>query len=157
MAGWCRAEPRLGHLASDLGGGSPPGSAVSPEPAPAILLWLGRAWLPVLRRLCPSGTSRRYLVDLCRAVDPRVRLVARCTIGSRVARRRAGGTDVACDRPAARSPWRAYHALHCRSGDRHRSDAAVADTISARLLSAVLHRTDELGWSVRSRDLWRRQ
>src|SRR5204862_1791685 len=42
-------------------------------------------------------------------------------------------------------------------GARHcsRHDAAVADPVAARILSAVLRRPDGLGRAVRARDLWR--
>src|SRR5205085_8500392 len=77
------------------------GAAVA-ECAAWSVLRLGRAGLPVLRRVRAAGTGGRDAVDLCRAADPRVRLVAHRAVGRGVARRRLGGGDVAADRTIAR-------------------------------------------------------
>src|SRR5438132_10662061 len=55
--------------------------------AAADVLRLGGAGVFVLRRLCPAGAGGRDLVDLCRAADRRVRLVADRAIRRGVARR----------------------------------------------------------------------
>jgi len=47
----------------------------------------GSSCLPLLRRFLASGTRRCHLVDLCRAVDPRVRLVAGRLVRGGFARR----------------------------------------------------------------------
>src|SRR6516162_3687736 len=154
---WCRAESQLAFARSPGDDRSPPGAAKSAERAPAFLLWLGRPRLPVLCRLCAARPGGRHLVDLCRAVDSRIRLVAHRTVGGCFARRRAGSSVIAADRPAARSSWRASHSLHRGAGDRDRVDASVADPIAAGLLSAVLHCSDELGRAVRFGHLRRRQ
>src|SRR3954451_7372916 len=49
--------------------------------AAAGVLRVGGARLPVLRRVRAAGTGGGDLVDLCRAADPGVRLVAHRAVG----------------------------------------------------------------------------
>ena len=117
-------------------------AAAAERPA-AVFLRLGHPRLLVLRRVCAAGAGGRDPLDLCRAVDPRVRLVAHRSVGRGVARRVAGGVVVPTDRPAARSPRLAGSPVPRRIGDRNRDDAAVADAIAAGLLRSVLHRPED--------------
>src|SRR3954468_12993586 len=119
------------------------GAAVAGGAAAGVLR-LGRAGLPVLRRVRAAGTGGGALVDLCRAADPRIRLVAHRAVGGGVIGRRAGGGGGAVDRAVARPPRLAARVVRVGAGQRRHPDAAVADSLLARLLPAVLRRADEL-------------
>src|SRR6266498_5822621 len=84
--------------------------------AAVLLLWLGGAGVSVLRRVCPAGAGGGDLVDLCRAVDRRIRLVADGIVGGGVARRAVGGGGLAIDRAALGPARLAAGAVHGRPG-----------------------------------------
>src|SRR6185437_15711760 len=65
--------------------------AAAADPSSAVLLWLGCIGLRVLCRLLAPGRLGRDAVDLRRADDARLRLVARRAVGSGVGWRRACG------------------------------------------------------------------
>src|SRR5687768_15682194 len=123
--------------------------------AAAVLLRLGGARLPVLRRLLAPGPRARHAIDLHRAAHPGVRLVAHRRVRGGLARRRAGGAGDAAHRPAARPPRRTAGAVPCRAGEWRRPDPAVAHALIARVLSPLLHRAHELGRAIRHRHLRR--
>ena len=74
-----------------------------PDAAPAVLLWLDHPGLRVLRRVLAPGRRGRHAVDLRRADDARLRLVAHRAVRRSVAGRRAGRAVVADARPHAGS------------------------------------------------------
>src|SRR5437667_12881123 len=73
--------------------------ASSPGVAAAVLLRMGGAWLPLPDGVRAPGSGGGDDVDLRRAHDRRIRLVARGDSGRRLAGRRPGGHR----RPAARA------------------------------------------------------
>src|SRR5262249_61960171 len=106
--------------------------------APAGVLRLGGAGLPLLRRLRTAGAGGGDLVDLCRALDPRVRLVAHGAVGCGVAGRRACGSCGAADRAAPRPARLAPRVVGVGAGQRPDPDGAFVDPLAIRVLSFVL-------------------
>src|SRR5215469_14892477 len=78
-----------------------PGQTESPAPVEqpaAVFLWMDHPRLPLLRRVLAAGAGGRHFVGVCRAADPRIRLVARGPVGGGVAGRAARGAVIAADR-----------------------------------------------------------
>src|SRR5437763_14033644 len=152
------AEPpewRDGFAATAARPGRAAAAAAAHRGAVAGVLRLGRARVLVLRRVCAAGAGRCDSVDLCRAVDPRIRLVAHGALRRGVFGRRVGGDLGAADRALARPARLAAGAVRRGARQRHRAVAAVRDRVAVALLSAVLLGPDELGRAVRSRHLRR--
>src|SRR5262249_9133105 len=78
---------------------------------PAVLLRLGRAGRALLHRLCAAGPGGCDAFGLCRAADPRVRLVAHGAVRCSLTRRTAGRARLTADRSDARPPGLAARAL----------------------------------------------
>src|SRR5207302_5138710 len=95
------------------------------------------------------------LVDLCRAIDGRIRLVADGSVRCGLARRPAGRASSTLDRAAPGPARLAAGAVHGGAGQRDIAAVALADRVALVFLPVVLHRADELGRAVRSRHLWR--
>ena len=129
--------------------------ASSPGGTPAVLLRLGGAGLPLPVGLRAPGPGGGDAVDLRRADDGGIRLVARGDRRRGVAGRRAGGRGRAAARTDPRPPRRAADALPCRAGHRAFVHGAVAHAVAGGLLPAVLLCPHDLGGAVRARPLRR--
>src|SRR5258708_4837674 len=124
--------------------------ASSPGAAPAVLLRLGGAGLPLPGGLRAPGPGGGDVVDLCRADDGRIRLVAHGDGGRGVAGRRFSRRDLADAGAGAGSPRSAPDPVLRRTRHRPCLHGPVAHPVAGGLLSAVLLPPHALGGAVRS-------
>src|SRR6185503_21210995 len=110
---------------------------------PAVLLRLDHFGLRVLRRICAPGAGRGHALDLRRADDQRIRLVASGALGRGIAGWNHGGGSLAPDRPDPGPARRPHDAVRGRARDRRLDHAAVADAVAAGVLRVLLHWTHE--------------